>query len=73
MPKSPEADTDPPAIVILLPVCVIVTSPLSKLITPPSAKNKSDHCSVVVPKAVPLLVPGDKLFSANSTSLALLA
>ena len=38
---------------------VIVVSPLSKLITPPAAKNKSDHIRLVVPSAAASLVAGD--------------
>ena len=51
---------------------MIVTSPLSKLITPPSARNKSDHCKLPFPNDAPSLVIGDKVFSVNSTSLTLL-
>ena len=47
-----------PAIARLSPVWVIVTSPLSKLITPPSAKNKSENLWVAVPKETPLSVTG---------------
>ena len=59
-----------PAIAKLLPVWVIVTSPLSKFITPPSAKNKSDHLKEPFPKAQPSSDAGDKLLEANKTSSA---
>ena len=62
----------PPATVKVLEECVTVTSPLSKLSTPPLATNKSDHIREVVPRATPSEVTGDKAFSTNSTSFTLL-
>jgi len=63
----------PPATVKVLEECVNVTSPLFKFITEPLARNTSDHIRLVVPSAVPSLVPGVKAFSTNTISFALLA
>ena len=38
--------------------CVKVMSPLLKFITPPLARNKSDHCNDVEPNAAPFDVTG---------------
>ena len=48
----------PPATVRVFEVWVRVTSPLLKLITEASARNKSDHIRLPVPSATPSLVVG---------------
>src|SRR6478736_5457529 len=47
-----------PASVTTLLTCVIVASPLSQLITPPSARNRSENCLDVEPRAAPSFVVG---------------
>src|SRR5262245_30104790 len=47
-----------PASVTTSPTCVNVASPLSQFITPPSAKNKSENCLLLVPNAAPSFVVG---------------
>ena len=47
-----------PSTVRVLVLCVSVTLPLLKLITPPEAKKRSDHILVAEPRATPSEVVG---------------
>ena len=47
-----------PAIVMSLPVWVMVASPLSQFITPPSARNRSENIEEVEPRATVSVIVG---------------
>src|SRR6478736_2095892 len=49
------ANTAPARVTTLL-TCVSVASPLSQLMTPPSARNRSENCLDVEPKAAPVFI-----------------